>query len=72
MEKPIAKKYPRELIAHGDIRVDSYYWLNERENPEVIDYLEQENRYQETMMKDTEELQSKIYDEIADIMPKGK
>ena len=64
MEKPIAKKSPRELITHGEIRVDNYYWLNERENPEVIDYLEQENRYQETMMKDTEELQNKIYDEI--------
>ena len=64
MEKPIAKKSPRELINHGEIRVDNYYWLNERENPEVIEYLEKENLYQETMMKDTEELQNKIYDEI--------
>ena len=44
MEKPVAKKYPRELIKHGDIRIDNYYWLNERENPEVIDYLQQEKR----------------------------
>ncbi len=64
MEKPIAKKYPRELIAHGDVRLDNYYWLNERENPEVISYLEDENRYQEEMMKDTEPLQNKLYDEI--------
>mgnify|MGYP003291145394 FL=1 len=64
MEKPIAKKCPRELIAHGDIRVDNYYWLNERENPEVVNYLEQENLYQKTMMKDTESLQKKLYDEI--------
>ena len=64
MEKPVAKKYPRELNAHGEIRIDNYYWLNERENPEVIDYLEQENRYQEVMMKDTEELQNRIYEEI--------
>ncbi|MBR4155327.1 MAG: S9 family peptidase [Bacteroidales bacterium] len=64
MEKPTAKKCPRELNAHGEIRIDNYYWLNERENPEVIDYLEQENRYQETMMKDTEDLQKQIYDEI--------
>ena len=61
MEKPVAKKCPRELNAHGEIRIDNYYWLNERENPEVIDYLEHENRYQETMMKDTEELQKTGY-----------
>ena len=64
MNQPVAKKICRELVIHGDIRVDDYYWLNERENPDVIAYLEQENLYQETMMKDTEELQQKIYDEI--------
>lgn len=64
MKKPFAKKCPRELIAHGDIRIDNYYWLNERENPEVIAYLEEENRYQEEMMKDTEPLQQQIYNEI--------
>ena len=64
MKKPIAKICPRELTTHGDIRIDNYYWLNERENPDVIAYLEQENRYQEMMMKDTESLQKELYDEI--------
>ena len=64
MKKPSAKIYPRELSAHGDVRIDNYYWLNERENPEVIAYLEEENLYQETMMKDTEPLQKQLYDEI--------
>ena len=64
MKKPSAKICPRELSAHGDIRIDNYYWLNERENPEVIAYLEEENLYQETMMKDTEPLQQQLYDEI--------
>lgn len=64
MKKPIAKKCPRELIAHGDIRIDNYYWLNERDNQDVIDYLEEENRYQKEMMKDTEPLQQQIYNEI--------
>ena len=64
MKKPVAKICPRELVAHGDIRIDNYYWLNERENPEVIEYLEQENMYQEMMMKDTEPLQKRLYDEI--------
>ena len=62
MKHPIAKICPRELVAHGDVRVDNYYWLNERENPEVIDYLKQENIYQEAMMKDTEPLQQQLYD----------
>lgn len=64
MKRPIAKKCPRELVTHGDIRIDNYYWLNERENPEVMTYLEEENLYQETMMKDTEPLQQQLYDEI--------
>ncbi|MBR7175807.1 MAG: S9 family peptidase [Bacteroidales bacterium] len=64
MKKPSAKICPRELNAHGDIRIDNYYWLNERENPEVIAYLEEENLYQEAMMKDTEPLQQQLYDEI--------
>ena len=62
MKKPIAKICPRELTTHGDIRIDNYYWLNERENPDVIAYLEQENQYQEAMMKDTEDLQKELYD----------
>jgi len=40
---PMAKKVPKELTIHGHTRVDNYYWLNERENPEVIKYLEDEN-----------------------------
>lgn len=64
MKKPSAKISPRELTTHGDVRIDNYYWLNERENPEVIEYLEQENNYQEMMMKDTEPLQNQLYEEI--------
>ena len=40
---PVATKKPRELSIHGDVRQDPYYWLNDRENPEVIDYLTAEN-----------------------------
>jgi len=42
---PVAKKVPQELIAHGDTRIDNYYWMNQREDPEVISHLEAENRY---------------------------
>ena len=45
MTPPKAKKIPHELTIHGHTRIDNYYWLNERENPEVIAYLEAENKY---------------------------
>jgi oligopeptidase B len=64
MNPPIAEKKPKELTIHGDTRIDNYYWLRERENPEVIAYLEAENTYREAVMKNTEALQEQLYDEI--------
>ncbi|MGD2034293.1 MAG: S9 family peptidase, partial [Bacteroidales bacterium] len=60
----MAKKIPVELTMHGQTRIDNYYWLNERDNPEVIGYLKDENSYTKAMLKDTEGLQDKIYNEI--------
>ncbi len=53
-----------KLEKHGDVRVDNYYWLRERENHEVIAYLRAENAYTDTMMHHTEALQEKLYKEI--------
>jgi len=64
IEPPIAKKIKKELTVNGDTRVDNYYWLNDRENPEVIDYLKAENAYTDSMMKHTTALQDKLYNEI--------
>ncbi|MBP7172829.1 MAG: S9 family peptidase [Cloacibacterium sp.] len=61
---PKAKKNPKTLIAHGDKRIDNYYWLNERENPEVIEYLNEENAYCDEVMEDTQELQQQLFDEM--------
>ncbi len=61
---PKAKMIKKELKAHGHTRVDNYYWLNDRENPDVISYLEAENAYTDAMMKNTEGLQKELYDEI--------
>jgi len=61
---PVAKKIKKELTIHGDTRIDNYFWLNERDNPEVIDYLKAENEYLKTVMKHTEPLQEKLYKEI--------
>jgi oligopeptidase B len=64
MQAPIALRKPVELSLHGETRVDDYYWLRERENPEVTKYLEAENAYTEAVMAPAKPLQEKIYQEI--------
>ncbi|HSG67614.1 MAG TPA: S9 family peptidase [Bacteroidales bacterium] len=64
MNPPLAKKIKKELTIHDDTRIDNYYWLNDRENPEVISYLEEENAYTKSMMANTEDLQKLLFDEI--------
>lgn len=61
---PIAKRIPKILTAHGDNRIDEYYWLNERQNPEVVAYLEAENAYTTEMMAPQKALEGEIYQEI--------
>ena len=64
LRPPKAEIIPKELTIHGHTRVDNYYWLNERENPKVVDYLKAENEYTRAVMKPTEALQEKLYNEI--------
>lgn len=61
---PVAERRPYEITTHGHTRVDNYYWLREKENPEVIAYLEAENAYTAAMLKETEALQKTIYEEM--------
>lgn len=63
-DAPHPEKKPTELVKHGDVRVDNYYWLNQRENPEVIDYLNAENSYLEEVMASTNDFQANLFDEI--------
>ena len=63
-QPPIAKKSPVELLKHGLARIDPYYWLRERDDPEVISYLEQENAYTEEAMAHTKKLQTELFEEI--------
>lgn len=63
-EPPVAKKIPKELTIHDDTRIDNYYWLNQREDSTVIDYLNAENDYTAAVMKHTEEFQTKLFDEM--------
>jgi oligopeptidase B len=61
---PMAEKKPVELELHGDLRVDNYYWLRERTNPEVLSYLEAENSYTSAVMAKTEALQEELFTEL--------
>lgn len=61
---PTAEIKETVLEKHGDIRIDPYYWMNERDHPEVIDYLERENDYFDKMTVHTKVLQEKLFSEI--------
>ena len=63
-EPPVARVIPEQLETHGHTRIDNYYWLNQRENPEVIAYLEAENAYTDALMSGTEGLRAELFDEI--------
>jgi oligopeptidase B len=63
-KSPVAKIIPHTLEKHGHIRTDNYYWLNERENPEVIDYLNQENEYYRQSTAHTKEFQKDLFEEM--------
>src|SRR6185503_13994697 len=58
------KKFPTELEKHGHVRVDNYYWLRERDNPEVIKVLNDENDYAAKEMAHTREFEDKLFQEI--------
>lgn len=61
---PIAKVIPKKLKKFGEIRIDNYYWLNDRENPEVIDYLNQENNYYQEKTAHTKDFQTTLFEEM--------
>jgi oligopeptidase B len=61
---PIAKIIPKKLKKHQDIRIDNYYWLNDRENPEVIDYLNAENEFYNQMTANTKDYQEQLFLEM--------
>ena len=63
-EPPVAARLPRTEELHGERRVDEYFWLRNREDPEVIAYLEAENRYTEAVMRPTEPLQERLFAEM--------
>ncbi|MFL2600980.1 MAG: S9 family peptidase [Flavobacteriaceae bacterium] len=64
LKAPKAEKIPYQLKKHGDIRIDNYYWIKEKENPEVIDYLERENDYYQRMTESSKSLKEDLFFEM--------
>jgi oligopeptidase B len=61
---PKADKIAKNLEIHGDTRVDNYYWLNQKDEPEVIDYLERENDYYDKMTAHTKQFKEDLFEEM--------
>ncbi|MBQ4821920.1 S9 family peptidase [Aquimarina sp. MMG016] len=64
IKPPIADKNPTNLEKHDDVRVDNYFWLKEREDANVIDYLERENDYNDKMTSHTKDFQESLFEEM--------
>lgn len=64
IEAPVAIKKRVELLKHNDVRIDDYFWLNDRENPEVIEYLNQENNYYQKSTAHTKDFQEQLFLEM--------
>ena len=61
---PAAKRHPVEHVIHGDRRIDDYGWLREKSAPEVVEYLNAENTYTDAVLRPTEKLQERLYQEM--------
>ena len=64
LKPPRAKRIPFKLEKHGHVRVDDYYWLRERENSDVVQYLHEENSYADEVMAHTKPLEEQLFQEI--------
>ncbi|MGB2581998.1 MAG: oligopeptidase B, partial [Thermoplasmata archaeon] len=69
MPPPTAKRVPKELALHGDVRVDNYYWIRDREDPDVLEYALKENEYTARAMEHTAPLQERLSAEIVSRIP---
>ena len=61
---PIAQKRPHKITQHGQTRVDAYFWMRDREDPALLDYLKAENAYLEEVMQHTKLLQKLLFEEM--------
>ncbi len=63
-QPPVAAKKPKDVTVHEDKRIDDYFWLREKDTPEVVSYLERENAYTEAVLAPAKELRAALYQEM--------
>ena len=70
-QPPLAERRPHTLVAHGESRIDEYYWLrdDERKNADVLAYLNAENTYTQELLAPQAELQEQLYSELIGRIP---
>src|SRR2546425_11123311 len=61
---PVAAVRPHRFDEHGNVRIDQYYWLRDRDNPEVIKYLEGEKAYTKAVMEHTQALKDRLLEDL--------
>ena len=64
IKPPMAKKIPKELTIHNDVRIDDYFWLNDRKDKEVIKYLKDENAYYDAMTSNYKSFENSLFEEM--------
>ena len=64
IQAPVAKKVPVSLEKHGDIRIDNYFWMSKRDHPDVLDYLNRENDYNDKLTAHTKDFQQRLFEEM--------
>jgi oligopeptidase B len=64
IEAPTCEKKPERLEVHNDVRIDDYYWLNDRENEDVINYLKAENEYTDSVMAPLKKFEEDLFQEM--------
>ncbi|MCK4807578.1 MAG: S9 family peptidase, partial [Candidatus Aegiribacteria sp.] len=69
LQPPAADIVPHEITAHGHTRIDNYYWLRDIENPAVIEYLEAENAYTDSMLSEYAPLIDTLVMEMRERIP---
>jgi oligopeptidase B len=63
-QAPTCDKKPHEMEIHGDVRMDNYYWLNDREDQDVLDYLNKENAYTDAVLADSKDFKEELFEEM--------
>ncbi len=64
LKAPITVKIPKKLEIHGDVRIDNYYWLNDKEDPKVMAYLNAENNHYDAITAHTKKFQEDLFLEM--------